>query len=732
MIRSCSRYHVLDLLAAVAISLALLPCGPAHAAGVSAVRIQPHFGQVTSQLTAAPLSPAYVKWRLNSLSQSLALPGVAGNGSVGANNTGYTPDPLNFQISPSSATTLEAALPSAFDLRTTGRLTPIRNQGAYGTCWAFATFGSLESSLMPADSEDFSEDNLALGSGFFPVGTDLYNRGGNAQMATAYLARWAGPVSEKDEPYGTGHVIPGLGAREHVQDVVYLPTRTGPTDNDAIKNALTASGAVDVSMYADTSSYYNATSDAYYYNGSVGANHDVCIVGWDDNYSSGNFKSGVQPPGNGAWIVRNSWGTSFGAAGYFYVSYYDTVFANGTNAVFDDAESPTNYGAVLQYDTLGETEPVGFGSATGWFMNKFTVGSASALGAVAFYVNAASSPYQVYASIDGQPLTSVASGTMANAGYHTVKLPSSFSVPAGSKLDVAVKITTPSYNYPIPLEAQFAGYSDQATATAGQGYLSNDGTSWSDLTGYSGHGNDSVCLKAFVTLVAAPGTLAGTVSSIAGPLGGVGVTVAGFAPVTSASDGTYSVAGIAPGTYNVTYSKSGYVSQTLPVLIASGATTTKDVTLVAAPGTLLQSVYRFRNRVNGYYLWSADENEKAHIIGSLSNTWLYEGVAYRINIANPLNSAPLWRFRNIHGGFYLYTADASEKVSIIKNLPAIWTYEGPAYNVSITPSAAPVWRFRNLRNGTYLYSADVEEKNSIVAKQSAIWRLEGAAYYLAP
>ena len=96
------------------------------------------------------------------------------------------------------------------------------------------------------------------------------------------------------------------------------------------------------------------------------------------------------------------------------------------------------------------------------------------------------------------------------------------------------------------------------------------------------------------------------------------------------------------------------------------------------------------------------------------------------------NTAPLWRFRNIRGGFYLYTADPAEKDTIIRTLASTWRCEGPAYSVSTLSSGAPVWRFRNKNNGTYLYSADVNEKNTIVNTLSKTWQLEGPAYYLAP
>ena len=212
--------------------------------------------------------------------------------------------------------------------------------------------GSLESHLLPADPESFSEDNLALNSGFdssYDHSTDpndsssAYMAGGNALMSTAYLARWAGPVLASQDAFDDGITPSGLVAKKHVQNVLYIPPRTSWDDNDAIKSAVMTYGAVYTSLYADDgmssstySEYYNPDNASYYFDGAAGQqDHAVDIVGWDDNYAATNFSEDYwtdQPPGNGAFIVRNSWGTSWGDNGYFYVSYYDTNFAYQLNA----------------------------------------------------------------------------------------------------------------------------------------------------------------------------------------------------------------------------------------------------------------------------------------------------------------------------------------------------------------------------------------------------------------
>ena len=138
-----------------------------------------------------------------------------------------------------------------------------------------------------------------------------------------------------------------------------------------------------------------AMTYGYYYNGTTDVNHAICIVGWDDNYDKNNFLNGA--PANGAFIIRNSWGSYWGDNGYFYVSYYDKYLGNSDkNVVFMNAEPTSNYDNIYQYDPLGAVGYYGYDSNVGWFSNVFTAKNNELLKASSFYVLKANSAYELY------------------------------------------------------------------------------------------------------------------------------------------------------------------------------------------------------------------------------------------------------------------------------------------------------------------------------------------------
>lgn len=402
---------------------------------------------------------------------------------------------------------VRGAFPATYDLRATGKLTSVRDQSIYGTCWAFAAIASLESGLMPAETRDFSENNMVNRSGY-----DFgFSDGGQLWMATAYLNRWAGPINETDDPYPNPYGSPtGLSVQKHLQDVLIIPDRSGPLDNDNIKQALMDYGAVMTSIYMDEgAAYYNSTTHAYCYTGGNDTNHAVTIVGWDDAYPSANFP--VAPDGNGAFIVRNSWGSAWGDNGYFYISYYDALIGSSgmATAVFVAAETPANKN-IYEHDPLGMTTTITDYTNTIWGANVFTAHANDTVTAVGLYVLDVNASYEIsiYDTYDGVRFTGLRtqqSGTIAVPGYHTIQLNAPVSIVYGHTFCVVVKLTTTG-DAELAVEFPWKGFASP-TAAAGQSYVSENGVAWDDLTTWFPDTN--VCLKAYT---AQPPSEQGTLS----------------------------------------------------------------------------------------------------------------------------------------------------------------------------------------------------------------------------
>ena len=445
------------------------------------------------ELKAAPINPDfadYLQKKTLRLVQDLSDDG---------HPLAYIPPPMKLpRAKTKAALTSAVALPQAFDLVATGGVTPVKDQGACGDCWAFATYGSLESYLKYKNAlhqtRDFSEADLDQHHGFDPAAC----QGGNSFMSTAYLARWRGPLDD--------NATAGTKVQKHVQAVWFIPDRAGFSDNAEVKTAIQTYGAVYVEFYW-SSIYFNSATNSYYFGGTSSVNHAVTIVGWDDSYSKSNFNAGIHPPGDGAFVVKNSWGADWGDHGYFYISYYDNSLSTFTS--FNNAQATTNYGKAYQYDPLGWTTSLGYGSKTAWFANVFKASAAAKkIKAVSFYTPVPNSTYKIwiYKDVTGSSpgdgtLVNTVSGTLAKTGYNTVNTYQTGKTPPavtpGNKFSVVVKLTTPGYTYPIPVEDNIPGWSSAATASSGQSYVSFDGTNWKDLTTVTSFEQANVCLKAF-------------------------------------------------------------------------------------------------------------------------------------------------------------------------------------------------------------------------------------------
>ncbi|PKL01873.1 MAG: hypothetical protein CVV55_07340, partial [Synergistetes bacterium HGW-Synergistetes-2] len=315
------------------------------------------------------------------------------------------------------------SLPTKYDLRDFGFVSSVKDQNPYGCCWAFGAFASMESEFKVRTSTeyDFSEWHLAyfayvdesaampaFTQKAAPAGKDpVFDQGGNYLQAAAILSR-SGAVLEADRPFQNVSPWPPASVPLKTDPVAKrletLYLLGGAFDEGLLKNALMTYGAVAFRMIWSNDAYNNRTF-AYYNNTRTGGPHGVALVGWDDDFPAGSFNS--NPGTNGAWLVKNSWGNSFGDAGYFWISYADPTLEYPS--VFIGADT-TGINRVYQYDPLGSVTNIGTGSDTAWFANIFMAQPADSVGvsaagkelvkAVSFYTGAIDSSYSIEVWID--------------------------------------------------------------------------------------------------------------------------------------------------------------------------------------------------------------------------------------------------------------------------------------------------------------------------------------------
>lgn len=312
------------------------------------------------------------------------------------------------------------ALPEKYDSRDYGYVSPVKNQGTDGACWAFAANGAVESYCLKFFGEkdengivkntnefDFSENHIRyMMSGSFnnPLGYNVgINSGGNTLMSSSYFLGGYGPVLEKDDPYSTKDIahhrdysatkdIPKSEYR--VDSVAFVPQykAIGIDDTKAAlinqtKRLVKEYGsAVCAVLYAtdNINEFYNSETSALYccsktyktYNAKKelveiesNINHQVLIVGWDDTYSKDNFKTA--PDTDGAFIIKNSHGENSNNKGYFYLSYCDYNLFSDVMAITSVTKRADNE-IIYNLDPFGMTgakyfdasaNPVSYGNA---------------------------------------------------------------------------------------------------------------------------------------------------------------------------------------------------------------------------------------------------------------------------------------------------------------------------------------------------------------------------------
>ena len=452
------------------------------------------------------------------------------------NQEGFQPPAQNFSYLAESYSdnaltgnyTRSTFFPKKFDLRDFGKVDPVVNQANLGICWSIAANSSAtgnlkdthpQLSLSPFHTAWFSYNGKDERE--FAPNANSYYSGGNDGRAVSTLAAWKGPVSTDKVPFRTNNLSPldenlRYTSDFHLQDAYYMPNgvyydvfHKVHVSCDITKDILMNVGPVTLNYHSHGKNSYNSDTYAIYNNTAATPDHAVLIVGWDDNYPKENFLKGNQPSRDGAWLIRNSWGTRWGDDGYGWISYEDRSLITGTAYLM---EENTNYTTNYQYDLTGWS----FSTYTDWnnpkqatAANIFTAKNNEQLEAVSFYTTDANARYNisVYTGVhDGSPQSgkcqlSNQQGQEPYAGYHTIELDQPVKLQKGERFSIVVTFSNPSYNMPLPIEwcpMKGSNFTPQYMGSGGESYVKKGG-SWQDIAGDCGNGYyiTNVCIKGF-------------------------------------------------------------------------------------------------------------------------------------------------------------------------------------------------------------------------------------------
>lgn len=444
----------------------------------------------------------------------------------------------------------KASVVSKYDLRDDVTTIRVKDQGSSKSCWTFSTLSVLETNLQKTKGEyaDFSERhmNYATSKTFLNGQINLWgyereiNDGGNPILALSYMTRGSGPILESDMEFSEDESMIDISEIENknvvkkINNYVVFPSiykykmedgsinYTDGMENgtiytedevlnirNKIKDHIVQYGGVTAMTVSGSifEEYYNYNMDypAYYSDNSMlEPNHQVTIIGWDDNYPVSNFSPYHRPKNPGAYLVLNSYGTDGNfKTGFYYISYEDFMVEASVVGIIDTSD--------VDYDNIYQHDPLGIAS------NIKISGESELYGANVFERNnpqrkevikeiSISSQVdincEVYVNnknenLNSNELIKINNGIInLKSGYNTIKLDNPIEL-VGDKFAVAVKYMANENDALIGIEAPSSSkYWNTAVSSNGETYIGSDLDNWVDLS-QTDVKNANICVKVF-------------------------------------------------------------------------------------------------------------------------------------------------------------------------------------------------------------------------------------------
>lgn len=435
------------------------------------------------------------------------------------------------------------AAPAKYSAVEQGYITSVKDQGNWGTCWAFSSTAISEASLIKEFPDKFNAENTDLSENLLSYmlshpalygqlnssgDTATYNAGstyyleygGNVWAAGLGLMNGIGPYNESsDYPYSE-YNTPSIAEKNFTESEYYevrnssVAKITGVfqahinnnSDNDEFKQLIMDYGAASLSYNENhTDNKFGEDGSSYYYNpNEYTSNHAVTVVGWDDTIPASSFKT--TPAGDGAWLIKNSWGEYSRDNGYFWLSYYDKSIS-GVGIAYDftvdgaDDYFDTRY----SYDGGNSVASFGYSRPDIYGANVFTADEDSYVTGAAAYTSAGNNiELSVYTGLknasDPTSGTKSAVATMSNVkyeGYYSLKFDTPVKVKKGESFAIVAKITKDSGTVRIYSEYGYSMYGLTYDLKANKGesfYTYNPSYGWFDCTD---SGKNNLMIKAY-------------------------------------------------------------------------------------------------------------------------------------------------------------------------------------------------------------------------------------------